>query len=121
LSNINRDRHRAQLECVPYAEEAAAFLNLHRVTVVRQASVGRLEWSQIDMQRHVAWIHADQAKARKAIAVPLNYDAVAVIRRQIGKHQIRVFYRCGKTGAGREHACTSAGASASGYRQRSLA
>ena len=43
------------------------------------------------MQRRVAWIHPDQAKARKAIAVPLNEEAVNVIRRQIGKHHSRVF------------------------------
>ncbi len=38
------------------------------------------------MQRRCAWIHADQAKGKKAIAVPLNNDALAVIRQQIGKH-----------------------------------
>ena len=60
-------------------------------TGLRQANVTGLEWSQIDMSRRVAWVHADQAKARKAIAVPLNDEAVEVIRRQIGKHATRVF------------------------------
>jgi integrase len=60
-------------------------------TGLRQANVLQLEWSQLDMQRRVAWIHPDQAKARQAIGVPLNDEAVAVIRRQIGKHQVRVF------------------------------
>jgi integrase len=32
-----------------------------------------------------------QAKTKKAIAVPLNADAVAIIRRQLGKHEERVF------------------------------
>ena len=77
-------------------EHKAEMVRFALATELRQANVGRLEWSQIDMQRHVAWIHADQAKARKAIAVPLNDDAVAVIRRQIGKHQIRVFTFAGK-------------------------
>src|ERR1043165_7744306 len=77
-------------------EHQAEMVRFALATGLRQANVGRLEWSQIDMQRHVAWIHADQAKARKAIAVPLNDDAVAVIRRQIGKHQIRVFTFGGK-------------------------
>lgn len=60
-------------------------------TGLRQRNVTALEWSQINMQRKEAWIHADQAKARKAIPVPLNDTAVAVLRRQIGKHVTRVF------------------------------
>ena len=50
-----------------------------------------LEWSQVDLIRKVLWIHADQAKGKKAIGVPLNVDAVEVIKEQIGKHQTRVF------------------------------
>jgi len=60
-------------------------------TGLRESNVTQLEWSQIDMQRKVAWIHADQAKARKAIGVPLNSNAIEVLRRQIGKHSTRVF------------------------------
>ena len=48
-------------------------------------------WEQIDMQRHCAWIHGDQAKAGKDIAVPLNDNAISVIREQIGKHPTHVF------------------------------
>jgi hypothetical protein len=36
----------------------------------------------VDLQRRTAWIHPDQAKARKAIPVPLNAEAVLVLRRQ---------------------------------------
>ena len=50
-----------------------------------------LQWSQIDMQRRCAWIHADQAKAEKAIGVPLNNEALAVIQSQMGKHPTHVF------------------------------
>ncbi len=50
-----------------------------------------LAWNQIDMQRKVAWIHPDQAKAKKAIGVPLNDDAISVIKTQIGKHHHYVF------------------------------
>ena len=41
-------------------------------TGLRQANVIKLEWPQVDMERHVAWIHADQAKGRKDIHVSLN-------------------------------------------------
>jgi len=60
-------------------------------TGLRESNVLELEWSQIDLQRRVAWIHPDQAKAGKAIGVPLNDDAIAVIKSQIGKHSARIF------------------------------
>ncbi|MGB5728807.1 MAG: tyrosine-type recombinase/integrase [Thiogranum sp.] len=51
---------------------------------------------QVDLDRRCAWIHADQAKARKAIPVPLNAEAVMVLRRQVGKHPLRVFTFAGE-------------------------
>lgn len=45
----------------------------------------------MDVVRRIAWIHPDQAKARKAITVPLNEDAVAVLREELGKHLHYVF------------------------------
>ena len=69
-------------------------------TGLRQANVVKLEWSQVDMVRKVCWIHPDQAKARKAIHVPLNSSAMAVLSRQVGKHPVRVFTFRGKPVAG---------------------
>ncbi|MDD2770588.1 MAG: tyrosine-type recombinase/integrase, partial [Methylococcus sp.] len=66
-------------------------------TGLRQANVTGLLWNQLDLVRKVAWIHPDQAKARKAIAVPLSETAVEVIRRQLGKHHTHVFSYRGKT------------------------
>lgn len=51
-------------------------------TGLRQANVFRLEWAQVDLERRRAWIHADQAKAGEAIGVPLNDDAMRVLRAQ---------------------------------------
>ena len=48
------------------------------------------------MERRIAWIHPDQAKSRKAISVPLNAEAVLVLRRQKGRHPVRVFTFRGK-------------------------
>ena len=50
-------------------------------TGLRERNVTGLEWSQVDLERRVAWIHPDQAKARKAIGISLNRDAVLVLRR----------------------------------------
>ncbi len=60
-------------------------------TGLRRANVTEMQWSQIDLTRRLAWIHPDQAKARKAIAVPLNAEAVLLIRKWIGKHPTHVF------------------------------
>ena len=48
------------------------------------------------MSRSVAKSKRDQAKARKAIAVPLSGAAVIVIREQQGKHPTHVFSFRGK-------------------------
>lgn len=65
-------------------------------TGLRRGNIFGLEWSQVDLVRRRAWIHPDQAKAGKPIGVPLNDEAVEVIRRQIGKHQTNVFVRNGE-------------------------
>ncbi len=65
-------------------------------TGLRRANLLGLEWSQVDLVNRRAWIHPDQAKARKPIGVPLNDDAVAVIRLWLGKHETHVFVRNGK-------------------------
>ncbi|MFX1735432.1 site-specific integrase [Paraburkholderia sp. A1RI_3L] len=54
-------------------------------TGLRRSNVTGLQWSQVDIVRRVAWIHPDQAKARKAITVPLSGTAIAVLRRQLTK------------------------------------
>ena len=74
---------------LPKHLEAMARFTL--ATGLRESNVTDLQWSQLDMPRRCAWVHADQAKGKKAIAVPLNEDELAVIRQQIGKHDTHVF------------------------------
>ncbi|AJX79912.1 phage integrase family protein [Burkholderia pseudomallei 7894] len=56
-------------------------------TGLRRSNVTGLEWSQVDLARRIAWIHPDQAKAKKAITVPLSDTAVDVLRRQLPKRR----------------------------------
>lgn len=86
---ISREEAQQLLDALPDWLRAMARFALAKG--LRQANVYGLEWSQVDLERRVAWVHPDQAKARKAIGVPLNEDAVAVIRGQLGKHLRRVF------------------------------
>jgi integrase len=60
-------------------------------TGLRQRNVSYLRWDQVDMDRRVAWIHPDQSKSRRAIGVPLNRDALAVLEEWRGKHKDWVF------------------------------
>ena len=51
-------------------------------TGLRRANVTGLMWKNIDIERKVAWIWPDEAKAGKAIPVPLNADAIALLQEQ---------------------------------------
>lgn len=85
---------RLQAELPPHL---APMARLAIATGLRRANVTHLEWSQIDLQRRVAWIHPDQSKSGKPIGVPLSDDALAALRGQIGRHKRWVFptYRGG--------------------------
>lgn len=84
-------RQEAERLCRELPDHLEAMARFSLATGLREANVTGLEWSQVDMQRKVAWVHADQAKAKKAIGIPLNADAIQVIRSQIGKHDRYVF------------------------------
>lgn len=75
----------------------AAMVRFSLETGLRRANVTGLLWSQVDLVNRKAWIHPDQAKARKAIGVPLSDEAAKVVREQIGKHLTHVFSYQGKT------------------------
>ncbi len=60
-------------------------------TGLRQHNVTHLRWDQIDMKRGMLWIHADEAKAGKAIGIPLSPEALAVLQGQEGLSKEWVF------------------------------
>ena len=71
----------------PHLSDMAAFT---LATGLRAANVTGLQWTQVDLVRRLAWVHADQAKAHKALPVPLNAEAVVLIRKWLGKHPTHV-------------------------------
>lgn len=77
---LTADEWTALKEALPDHQRPMAELAI--ATGIRQANVFRLEWSQVDLERRIAWIHPDQAKAGKPIRVPLNDDAMRVLRAQ---------------------------------------
>ena len=72
----------------PHLHDTAAF---SLESGLRAANVTGLQWSAVDRNRKLAWVHPDEAKARTAIPVPLNGQAMAILHKQIGKHRDHVF------------------------------
>ncbi len=86
---LTRDEADRLVACLP--EHLAEMARFSLDTGLRQRNVADLQWSQVNLKRRMAWIHPDQAKARKAIGVPLNAGAMVVLRRLEGKHPTHVF------------------------------
>ena len=91
---LSDDEERRLLATLPaHLADVARFA---LATGLRMANITKLEWRQVDLGRRQAWIWADQSKTREALAVPLNEDAVNVLRGQWGQHTERVFTHQGK-------------------------
>lgn len=77
-------------------EHLAAMVSFSILTGLRQRNVRELRWSQVDLERRAVWIHAQEAKGRKGIAVPLTVEARDILAAQLGKHAEFVFTYRGK-------------------------
>jgi len=86
---ITRDQAAMLIDALPSHQRPIVRFALE--TGLRRSNVTHLEWSQVDLHRRVAWVHPDQAKAGKAIPVPLSTAAVAVLQAQQAKHERWIF------------------------------
>lgn len=86
---LTHDEARQLIDCLPLHLKPVVTFAL--ATGLRRSNILDLEWSQVDMQRKMAWIHPENAKGGKAIGVALNDTACGVLRGQIGKHNRWVF------------------------------
>jgi integrase len=89
VSWITREKAEELIGYLPPHQAAMARFAL--TTGLRQRNVKRLKWADVDMQRRCCWIHSDEAKARRAIGVPLNAEALAILAGLIGQHDEFVF------------------------------
>lgn len=67
--------------CAPHL---AALVRFALATGCRAAEITGLEWKRVDLERKTAWLN--QTKNGTPRGVPLNEDAVEVLKEQIGKH-----------------------------------
>lgn len=86
---LTREEAERLIECMPESIKPVVIFAL--ATGLRRSNIIGLEWQQVDMQRKVAWVNPENAKAGKAIGVALNDTACRVLRDQIGKHSRWVF------------------------------
>lgn len=86
---LTRDEAERLIECMPESIKPVVVFAL--ATGLRRSNIIDLEWQQVDMQRKVAWVNPENAKAGKAIGVALNDTACRVLRDQIGKSSRWVF------------------------------
>ncbi len=85
---IERDRWLTRAEAdrliACSAKHLAALVRYALATGCRAAEITGLEWERVDLARNTAWLN--QTKNGTPRGVPLNVDAVQVLREQIGKH-----------------------------------
>ncbi len=66
-------------------DHLASMARFALTTGLRRANVTGMIWHNIDAERRIAWVWPDEAKAGKPIAVPLNDDALAVLKERFEK------------------------------------
>ena len=104
---LTRRQAQVLLDALPVHLENMARLAL--ATGLRESSVRRLRWDQIDFGRKIAWIESADMKSGKPFNIPLNADALEVRQRCRYDHAQYVFeYRrpakkCSDSAGGEGH------------------
>lgn len=88
LTRAQADKLLTKLKDNPHLADMAKFT---LSTGQRMRNVTHLTWDRVDLKRRHMWIPGSAAKGGKPIAVPLNQDAIDVLKRWKGEHEERVF------------------------------
>lgn len=72
-------------------EHLADMATFTLATGLRASNVTGLQWKNIDLKKGHMWINPDEAKTGKAIAVPLNQVALAILNKNKHRHTTNVF------------------------------
>jgi integrase len=68
-----------------------AMVRFALTTGLRDSNVRGLRWENVDLERRVARVWGEDAKAGELIAVPLSDDALAVLQSCLGQHTTHIF------------------------------
>ncbi|HJW25161.1 MAG TPA: site-specific integrase [Rhodocyclaceae bacterium] len=77
------------LKVLPPTWAACARFTL--ATGIRERNCTHLEWSRVNFPLRTAWVDAEDVKNEVALSIPLNDEAIAILKDQIGKDQRWVF------------------------------
>lgn len=83
-----QEANRLLRELPSHLQDMAAFT---LATGLRESNVTQLKWSEIHLDKKHALIHADESKSKRPIAVPLNKQAISILKTQLGKNPTYVF------------------------------
>jgi integrase len=86
---ITREEADSLISACP--EHLGLMVRFALTTGLRDTNVTGLEWSRVDLVRRVAWVDAIDTKTEVPYHVPLNSEAVGIIRNCLGRHQRWVF------------------------------
>jgi len=73
------------------ADHLANMAEFTLATGLRETNCRLLKWSQLDMARKTAWFYGDEMKGKRDLGIPLNDDAIRVLKRCLGNHDEYVF------------------------------
>lgn len=89
---LNREEADRLIQACPL--HLAALVRFALATGCRAREITGLEWNRVDLERRTAWLnHTKNGTPR---GVPLNVDAIAVLKEQVGIHSSRCFTYRGK-------------------------
>ena len=86
---LKYDEARRLLVCLPPHVRAMAGFTL--ATGLRQANVLSLPWENVDLNACTIFVDGKETKNGKDLTIPLNRDAIAVLREVQGQHEEFVF------------------------------
>ena len=69
----------------------ARMIRFSLATGVRDANMRLLTWDRVNLGTRIAWVNPEDAKAGRALSIPLNDDAIAVLQECLGDHETHVF------------------------------
>lgn len=81
---ITRDQFHHLLKFLP--EHTRDLVSFAVAIGQRKANITHLRWDRVDLKRKTAYIPGDETKGQEGIAIALNQDAIAILKRRKGTH-----------------------------------
>ncbi len=91
---LTREQFKTLVKLLP--RHTADMARFAVATGVRRGNITGLTWDRVDFKERFAYVPGSQAKGKRGIPIPLNDEALTVLKRWRGKHDTHVFVFRGK-------------------------